>query len=269
MGRLFAVGILGTAPRETVTPQVLRCWSAGVLRCSSAAVLWCLSAGVLWCLGAGVLGAQGTGSVTGTITTTAKGLAPVRVTIDQKVCGTELPDQAIVVDAQGRLANAVVVLTGVKPFDSQPLAQGKRPAGAEATITNEKCAFAPRVQIVRPNASVKTTSKDPVLHTTNAQLENGRTLFNVALPIPGLTVTKALGGAGNVRLGCNTHPWMRGWMVVTDDAAVVTGADGRFSLDNIAPGSYELRIWHESLKSAPQKITVAAGKPTEISVQMK
>ncbi len=127
----------------------------------------------------------------------------------------------------------------------------------------------PRVQIVRPNANVKTTSKDPILHTTNAQLENGRTLFNVALPIAGITITKPIGNAGNVRLSCNTHPWMRGWMVVTDDAAVVTGADGRFAIDNVPPGTYELRIWHESLKSAPQKITVTAGKPTDLAVQMK
>lgn len=234
MGRLFALGILGTVARKTVGAGVLACW------------------------GAGVLSAQGTGSVTGTITTSAKGLAPVRVTIDQKVCGSELPDHAIVVDGQGRLANAVVVLTGLK-----------RSAPAETTVTNDKCAFAPRVQIVRPNANVKTTSKDPILHTTNAQTENGRTLFNVALPIPGLTITKAIGAGGNVRLACNTHPWMRGWMVVTDEAAAVSGADGRFTIDNVPPGTYELRVWHESLKGAPQKITVAAGKPTDLSIALK
>ena len=208
-------------------------------------------------LGAQVLGAQ-TGSITGTITTTAKGLATIRVTIDQKVCGNELPDQAIVVDGQGHLANAVVILAGLK-----------RQAAAETTITNDKCAFAPRVQIVRPNANVKATSKDPVLHTTHAQTDSGRTLFNVALPIPGLTITKPIGTAGNVRLVCNTHPWMRGWMGVTDDAAAISAADGRFALDNIPPGTYELSIWHEFLKSAPRKITVNAGKPTDISVQMK
>ena len=91
----------------------------------------------------------------------------------------------------------------------------------------------------------------------------------MALPIAGLNVSKPIGGAGIVRLSCNTHPWMRGWLVVTDEAAAITGADGRFSLENIPPGNYELRVWHESLKSAPQKVTVVAGKPTELSLQMQ
>ena len=136
-------------------------------------------------------------------------------------------------------------------------------------VTNEKCRFSPRVQLARPNASMRTTSKDPVLHTTQAQLDNGRTIFNVALPVPGLNISKPVGAAGIVRLSCNTHPWMRGWMIVTDDAGAVSGADGRFSIDNVPPGTYELRVWHESLKGAPQKITVVAGKPTEINFQLK
>jgi hypothetical protein len=208
------------------------------------------------------------GSLTGTITTSAKGAAPVRVTIDQKVCGNELPDEAIVVDAQGHLANAVVILTGVKPSDSLALAQGKRLTDTPL-VTNEKCRFAPRVQLARPNANIRTTSKDPILHTTQAQLENGRTIFNVALPVPGLNINKPIGGPGIVRLNCNTHPWMRGWMIVTDDAGAVSGADGRFTIDNVPPGTYELRVWHEALKGTPQKVTVVAGKPTEINFQMK
>jgi len=195
-------------------------------------------------------------SVTGTITTTAKGAAPLRVTIDQKVCGNELPDEAIVVDAQGRLANAVIVLTGVKR------------AAADAVVTNEKCRFGPRVQLARPHANMRTTSRDPVLHTTQAQLENGRTIFNVALPVPGLNINKPIGPSGTVRLSCNTHPWMRGWMIVTDDAGAVSGADGKFTIDNVPPGTYELRVWHEALKGAPQKITVVAGKPTVINFQL-
>ncbi len=198
------------------------------------------------------------GSIRGTITTNAKGPGPVRVTIDQKVCGNALPDEAIVVDAQGRLANAVVILTGVK-----------RATTAETIVTNEKCRFGPRVQLAQPNSRVRTTSKDPILHTTQAQLESGRTIFNVALPVPGINISKPIGGAGIVHLSCNTHPWMRGWVIVTDEAAAISGADGRFTIDNVPPGTYELRVWHEALKGAPQKITVAAGKPTEVNFQVK
>ena len=164
----------------------------------------------------------------------------------------------IVVDAQGRLANAVVILSGVK-----------RSAAAEATVMNEKCRFLPRVQLIAPKASITTTSKDPVLHTTNAQLENGRSLFNVALPMPGITITKAISAASNVRLSCSTHLWMRGWMVVTNEAAAISGADGRFTIDNVPPGTYELRVWHEALKGTPQKVSVVSGKPTELSIALQ
>lgn len=233
MGRILALGILGTL--------------------ASASLAFALAAAA-----EGRNGGQTTGSIAGSVTTTAKGMAPVPVTIDQKVCGDQLPNEAVVVDAQGRLANAVVVLTGVKQQHT-----------AEPMVVNEKCRFVPRVQLIAPRASVKTTSKDPILHTTNAQLENGRTLFNVALPMPGLTITKAITGTGNVRLRCDTHPWMRGWMVVTADAAAVSAADGRFTIDNVPPGTYELRVWHEALKGAPQKVTVSAGKPTDVSFQLK
>ena len=235
MGRLLALGILGAlASASLVQPSLARTLASFGGTSSQA------------------------GSITGTVSTAVKGVAPVRVTIDQKVCGDELPDEAIIVDAQGRLANAVVILSGVK-----------RAAAADATVMNEKCRFAPRVQLIAPKASVKTTSRDALLHTTNAQLENGRSLFNVALPIPGITITKAISSAGNVRLSCNTHPWMRGWMVVTSEAAAISGADGRFTIDNVPPGTYELRVWHEALKGAPQKVTVTAGKPTDVSIQLK
>lgn len=195
--------------------------------------------------------------ITGTITTTARAAAPLRVTYDQKVCGNELPDESIVVDAKGRLANAVVLLRGVKR------------AAADPAVTNEKCRFTPRVQLAKPNATIHTSSKDPVLHTTQAQLENGRTLFNVALPFEGLNINKSIGAAGTVRLSCSTHQWMRGWVIVADDAGAVSGADGRFTIDNVPPGTYELRVWHEALKGAPQRVTVVAGKPTQINLQLK
>jgi hypothetical protein len=201
--------------------------------------------------------AQG-GTVTGVVTTTVPALRPLRVTADIKVCGTQLPDEAIAVGAGGGLANAVITLTGVKVKTPYP----------DPQVTNEGCRFVPRVQLARAGAPTKTTSKDPLLHTTNAQQDGGRTLFNVGLPVPNLVVTRPLAGPGLVRLTCNTHTWMRGFIVVTDEMAAVSGADGRFQLTGVPPGTYELKVWHEMLKAPPVKVTVTAGGSTDVKLAL-
>jgi hypothetical protein len=199
------------------------------------------------------------GSVQGTVTTRVRAPRPLRVTFDQQVCGSELPDQSVLVDAAGGLANAVVTLVG---------ATAKAPA-RDVKVLNEKCAFVPRVQVVGSKATMRTSSRDPVLHTTTVQLGDGRQLFNVALPVQGLELAKPLEGTGPLRIGCSTHQWMRGWIFVTDDVAAVTGPDGRFTLADVAPGTYQLRVWHEAVKAADQTVTIVAGKPVTITVEMK
>lgn len=198
------------------------------------------------------------GTVSGVVTTAAVAPRPLRITLDAKVCGNELPDESIVVGAGGVLANAVVTLTGVKATAPYP----------DPQVTNDKCRFLPRVQLARPGAPTKTTSHDPLLHTTNAALDGGRTLFNVGLPVPNMVVTRNLAGPGLVRITCNTHTWMRGFIVATDEMAAVSGADGRFQLANVPPGTYELRVWHEVLKGSPVKVTVSAGSTAQVKIAL-
>jgi plastocyanin len=202
---------------------------------------------------------QGTGTIAGVVTTATAGLPAARVTIDQNVCGNEIADETITRDGAGAVANAVLSLAGVKSSSNPPA----------AGVINEKCRFSPHVQIVRPNATITTSSSDPMLHTTNAQTAAGKVLFNVALPLPGIKITKPVSGAGLVRLNCNTHPWMRGWIVVTDEMATISGNDGKFSLTNVPAGLYELRIWHEQLNAAPQKVTVSAGQTANVTFTLQ
>jgi hypothetical protein len=198
-------------------------------------------------------------TIQGVVTTRAPSPRALRVTFDQQVCGAELPDQSVVVDGGGRLANAVVTLAGVKA----------RAPVREIRILNDKCAFVPRVQVVGSKGVVKTSSQDPVLHTTTVQLPDGRQVFNLALPVPGMEIARPIQGAGALRVSCSTHKWMRGWIVVTDDVAAVTGPDGRFTLSDVPPGTYQLRVWHEALKAADRTVTVAAGKPVTVDFELK
>lgn len=202
--------------------------------------------------------AQGTGTVVGVVTTAAAAPRPIRITLDSRICGAELPDESIVVGTGGAVANVVVTLKGVRASKPYP----------QPSVLNEKCRFLPRVQVASPGAPTTTFSKDAVLHTTNAALDGGRTLFNVGLPVPGMSVTRPLNGPGLVRITCNTHTWMRGFIVVTDEMAAVTGGDGRFQLSGVPAGTYELVVWHEALKVAPVKVTVSAGGTASVKLAL-
>lgn len=157
------------------------------------------------------------------------------------------------------LAHAVITIAGLK----------KTATTATATIVNEKCRFSPHVQIMQPKWTITASSNDPILHTTNAQVATGRALFNVALPMPGLTIPRQITGPGVVRLSCNTHPWMRGGVIVTDELAVVSDRDGAFTLPDVPAGTYEVKIWHETLKGASQKVTVAPGQTATVNFALK
>ena len=197
------------------------------------------------------------GAIAGVATTREAAPKPIRVTIDPAVCGSSLPDESIAVDAAGHLANVIVTVAGVK-------------AGvpAETAVSNEKCAFVPRVSTIRPGGSLKMSSKDPMLHTMHAAAPDGRAFFNVSIPMPNVTISRPLDKPGLVTLSCSTHTWMRGYLLVTDERSAVTGRDGKFQIDGLAPGTYELRIWHEALKAPPAKVVVKEGETATIDLTL-
>jgi hypothetical protein len=61
---------------------------------------------------------------------------------------------------------------------------------------------------------------------------------------------------------------MRGYLLVTDERSVVTGRDGKFQIDGLGPGTYDLRIWHEALKAPPVKVAVKDGEITTIDLTL-
>ena len=215
---------------------------------------------LLFELGTVVTGEQGTGTIRGRVEVgTVPDKVMVKVTTDQAVCGHEVEDQATVVDPSGGVANAVILVTDVPWGDTAP----------EPVINNAACYFVPRVQVARTRSQVTVTSQDETLHTTHAYDDRQRTSFNIAIPIPGLEIKRPLRRPGVVRIECDSHGWMRGWVYVTGDVGTVTGAEGSFELTGIPAGTYELTIWHERYEGAPQQVTVTAGGTAEANFQLQ
>jgi len=196
---------------------------------------------------------------------------PIAALIDSAVCGTEIPDESLLVDHDGGVANAVVVVRGV--------AAGAAAERPEAVVDNAHCRFAPRVQVVTRGQSVRVRSSDPVLHNAHPVLvaDPEVSIANLALAVSGQTMdltrrlaaTLPASGEALVRVGCDVHPWMRGWLVVLDHPyAAVTGADGRFAIIAVPAGSYTLGLWHETLGRAERPATVPPGATLSIDVTL-
>jgi hypothetical protein len=155
---------------------------------------------------------------------------PTPVTVDAAVCGERVADESLIVDSQGALRNAVVVL---RPASPPPATGGP---GPEVRVDNAGCRFVPRVQVVRRGQPVRVHNSDPILHNTRADVVGppAAAVANLALARAGVTMdlTRRLEArlrAGPpevvVRLGCDVHAWMRGWIVVIDHPyAAITDA---------------------------------------------
>ena len=237
----------GRIRREETRPN------RAVRRTTVGAILAALIAGVLATAPGSTAergGGQETGTIAGRVTVTnVPEPRMVEVTADQQVCGDEVEDRAVVVDGSGGLANAVILVAGLPWGDARPT----------PVIDNAGCHFVPRVQVAPTRSVLTVRSADDVLHTTHAYDDRQRTLFNIAIPFPGLEIERPLRRPGPVRVECDSHGWMRGWIYVTDDVGTVTGAGGRYELTGIPPGTYDLTVWHERYESVTRQVTVMAG----------
>src|SRR5258706_198388 len=110
-------------------------------------------------------------------------------------------------------SNAVVWIEG---------ARGGGPARAEGQMKSEQKRFTPRVVLVRPNATVQFPNADSIYH--NAFSVSGANRFDLGLYRSGASREKKFEEPGLVRVYCNIHPQMIGFVMVVDSAfAAVTG----------------------------------------------
>lgn len=183
---------------------------------------------------------------------------PLPVFKSRSFCGAQVANETLLVNADGRLRNAAVIL--------RPLSAVMAAAPVSIVLDNQDCAFTPHVQIAPVGSELLLKNSDPILHTVHARL--GReTLFNVGLP-RWRQVTKRLDRAGVMRIDCDVlHTWMSAAIVVTDSPYFfVTNEQGEFYFEGVPAGSYEIEIWHERLGRRSQHIVVRESGATDIDI---
>jgi hypothetical protein len=207
-----------------------------------------------------VTSVSGGGTIEGKIM--FRGAVPTRKIIpskDVEVCGAPREDPLIEVGPDQGVQNAVVYLAEIEQGKAWP------PPGKPPELDNLHCRFVPEVQVIRTGPLVVVNS-DPVLHNAHGYYDK-RTLFNVALPNEGQRIPTEVPRPGVVRVDCNEHGWMLGWIyAVANPYYAITGADGKFTIGDVPPGEYRLVIWQAYTGETKRQVTVAADKTTELAL---
>jgi Polysaccharide lyase family 4, domain II len=194
------------------------------------------------------------GTITGDVTfvDSPPKMAPVKVTKDQDYCGETLPDESYLVDANSGLKNVVVFVEPAQaaiPADPQKLNM----------IENTGCRYAPRVIAMQKGERLRVKNNDPKLHIPHSYL-NEKTVFMLSLPFKNtiLDATQKIRDVGILKLVCDTHAWMLGFVHVFDHPFfAVTDDKGAFSIPNVPAGTYTLKAWHEDAGVRSHEVVVA------------
>jgi hypothetical protein len=170
--------------------------------------------------------------------------------------GKRVTQDAVVVSADGGLANAFVVLRGA------PAAGGP---GGSAVIDQRGCTYHPRIQGARVGQNLEVKNSDATLHNIHSLSTKGNA-FNTGQPNAEMVFKYTLKSEEvMLHVKCDVHPWMSGYIgVVNHPYYAVTDANGAFKIANVPPGKYTLLAWHERYGPIAQAVEVKANGTANI-----
>lgn len=189
---------------------------------------------------------------------------------NQKACNCkEVPNEDLLVDPKTKGIKWAIVRLMIEAKDAPPKAEKK------AQITQKGCQFTPHTIVVAPGEDVEVLNPDGIAHNVHT---TGYDFLNPPLNVmcAGGDASKDIKGpkylkdAEIVKLECNIHPWMKGFIVVHDPRyCALTGEDGKFEIKNVPPGKYKLNIYLDGLPEKNLDVEVKAGAATEVEQKMK
>jgi plastocyanin len=181
----------------------------------------------------------------------------IKVNKDTQKCGTEAVTEKVKVGSNKGLANAVASVSDVK-------SGGKL---AKAVLDQNGCKFVPHVLVMNPG-EIDVKNSDDILHNIHTY-STANPSINKAQPKFKKVMMEKLEKPEIVKVTCDVHSWMNGWVAVTPGPAAVTDDNGVAKIENVPAGKHKIEVWHETLGKMEKDVDVKAGATTKVSFEMK
>jgi plastocyanin len=188
----------------------------------------------------------------------------LKVDEDEEACGADRPSEELLVNNSGGIKNVVLSIEDIE--------SGKQWALPEEFVYDQKkCTFVPRILIIKPKGKGVVLNSDSVGHNFHT-ISKGIYSINKKIKA-GANMKikeKKIRKPGIIRAKCDIHSWMKGWWFVTKTPySVLSNENGEFSITDIPPGTYTLKIWHEVLGEREQTVLIKANESTEIDLTLE
>lgn len=179
--------------------------------------------------------------------------------------GKEVKSEALVLGDGNTLGNIFVRVKSGLPSG------GTYTAPTEPVVLDQKgCMYAPRVVGLMVGQPIEILNSDGTLHNVHG-FAKANPEFNDAMPKFKKKIDKKFSAEEVLfPVKCDVHPWMQGYIgVVSHPFFAVTKADGKFSLQNLPAGKYEIEAWHEKMGTQVQTVEIKDGETKDLSIVFK
>jgi carboxypeptidase family protein len=203
---------------------------------------------------------SGGGTIAGKILYSGKPVRPKRfpVTQDMATCGKIIEIYPVKVE-QGGVAEAVVWLDDIT--------SGKAFNFPAPAIEQKNCEFVPHVLLMQPGA-VKILNADLCSHSMHVFSSANREVNLIVPPTMGPTEFTLM-RPDQTMVRCGIHRWMQADVFVAKNAYyALSGAGGAYTLTDVPPGKYHIKVWQEKLGTRTQEVTVETGKTAAVTFDL-
>ena len=146
---------------------------------------------------------------------------------------------------------------------------GQWPPTQGAAINQKGLVFHPRVLPIVVGTTVNFLNEDNVLHNVFSPSDIAEK-FNLGTWPPGEIKTYTFAKTGFAPLLCNVHTEMEGYVVVLQNPFfALTDENGGYTIKDVPPGSYALKVWNKKFKGDPQQVEVKDGGGAQANFELK